>query len=200
MSEFIQNPRSKKDASAKPWIYPISQTYISCKILTQLHIQVHPAQSLTGNCRYCVGSTEPTCLLQSASSIPAPPWDFKGNIQISSFSYPFCNFYPAIPLYLYNLHPLAVAASSHLVKELSCISFRLVSHRIHWVPHSSNILKFGKQQLLISFIKSWRQWINLYHVLELSWSGSGQLSCPTGFKLWASSLSGPSIQASCSLP
>lgn len=147
-----------------------------------------------------VGSTEPSCLLQPARSIPAPPQDFKGNVQISSFSHPFWNSYAAIPLYLYNLHALAVSASSHLVKELSFISFKLVSYQLHWVPHSSNILKFGKQQLLISFIKSWRQWINLYHVLELSWSGSGQLSCPTGFKLWASSLSGPSIQASCFLP
>lgn len=194
MSEFIQNPRGKEDDSARPWIYPISQTWISCKILTQLHRQ----ESLRLSLWQAIGDTvcgehRTGCLLQSASSLPAPPHDFKGNIPISSFSYPYGTFVQYFLFTcLYNLHPLAVAASSHLVKDHSFISFRPISYQLHWVPHSSNILPFGKQ-LFISFIKSWRQWINLYSILELS-------ACPTDFKLWTCSLSGLSMQASCSLP
>lgn len=121
-----------------------------------------------------VGSTEPGHLLQSASTPPAPPIDIRENIPASSFSCSLWTFYPLIPLYL--LIPFA--------SPLLC--FKMLSYRLHWVPHNCDILQFGKQQLCIPFIKSWRQWIDLDHILEVS-------ACPVGSKLQTCSLSGLSI-------
>lgn len=74
----------------------------------------------------------------------------------------------------------------HPVKELSFICFKMIWYRLHWVPHSSNILQFGKRQLCVPFLKSWRRWINLDRILEVS-------ACPVGSKLQTCSLSGLSI-------
>lgn len=141
----------------------------------------------------CVGSTELAASCSQLVVFQHPHMILKGISQSPPFPIHYGTFIQYFLFTcLYNLHPLAVAASSHLVKDLSFISFKPISYQLHWVPHSSNILPFGKQ-LFISFIKSWRQWINLYNILELS-------ACPTDFKLWTCSLSGLSMQASCSLP
>lgn len=123
MSEFIQNPRSKKDASAKPWNYPISQTHISCKILTQQHVQVHPAQSLTGNWRCCVwGQQNPAAFCSLLVVFQHPHWISKGISKSPPFLIHYGTFIQQfISTCLYSLHPLSVAASSRLVKELSAL-------------------------------------------------------------------------------